>query len=286
MLIKNFDMSGIIKKLRRISSAVHEPLQQLVREQAKLFISSTGNVPGLAQIIPPSHEGVKGAAAGRHGVAVVRRDIAKVYATPGSMFAKIRETSPSAAKAFWVSIKGRAQKTKSGKYRKNNRGATNMAEARRIIESSGGDWSALQVIDGFDDGALHRSSRGSGGRVRARKPRAVITDTSALATYVKTRTGNVGLLASMLNTPGNMLGSKGIPSFVQAHGSKLGAPVTFLTTDHSFYVVIDATAPYGMDHYTHRIPYIIQYRENALRRAWPYVQRYLKSRADLQRAAA
>lgn len=284
-IVKNFDMSGIVKKLHRVRAAVHEPLQQLVREQSRLFVSSTGNVPGLAQLIPPSHEGVKGASAGKHGKSVVRADISKVYATPGQAYALIEAKNPAAAKAFWVAIKGRGQKTKSGKYRKNARGAADLVEAQRILTSLGGRLADVQILSGFDGGELHRQSRRTGGRVTRRTPAAIITDSRELAVYVKKRMDNVGLLASMLNQPAAMLGAKGIPRFVEQHGNKLGAPVTFLTTDHSFYIVIDVSVPYGAEHFMHRIPYVIKYREAALARSWPYVKRYLASRADLQRAA-
>jgi hypothetical protein len=277
LIVKNFDMRGIVRKLHRISTAVHEPLQILVKEQARLFISSTGNVPGMAQIIPPSHQGVKGAAAGRHGRAVVAADISSVYATPGEVFAKLQAKKPAMAKAFWVAVKGRSQKTKKGRYRKNTRGATNLEEATRLLHTLGGYWANIVLLESFDDGALHRAARHEG-KVTRTIPVALLADTSQLLPYIKKRQDNVGLLASMLNRPVAELGAKGNPTFVEAHGNKMGAPLRFKATDHSYSITIDLSTSYGGEHFQHRVPYIIQYRENALKRAWPYVQRYLQSK--------
>jgi hypothetical protein len=281
IVVHNFDLSGVMKKLNRLNVEAKAPLDALMQETGRLFVSSSGKVPGMVQVIPPSHQGVTGPAAGKHGEMVVRRDISRVYATPGRIYAEIAKTDAGAAKGFWAAIKDKSVTTKARSNKALGRRQDNLSTAQGIIRSAGGQYNNIQIIS-FDGGTAHRSARNGLGRVTKDAPGLMVSDPKALAHYVKMRVGNVGLLGSVMNQPAELLGAKGVPRFIKRHGSKFGT-AQILSTPRSFYIQFNL-ASFGEVQYLHRVPYVILYCQNRLERQWPYVKKYIIAQAQLKAA--
>jgi hypothetical protein len=212
---------------------------------------------------------------------VVRRDISRVYATPGRVYKEIASSDENAAKAFWAAIKNKTVTNKSRSKKALVQRKDNIAVARRIIRSAGGIYSKVD-IDVFDGGTAHRSARNGLGRVTKDAPGLMVSDPKALAHYVKMRVGNVGLLGSVMNQPAELLGAKGVPRFIKRQGSKFGT-AQILSTPRSFYIQFNL-ASFGEVQYLHRVPYVILYCQNRLERQWPYVKKHIIAQAQLKAA--
>lgn len=120
---------------------------------------------------------VLGGDAKRHGEAVVRADIYKVYGTPGAAYAKIKAANPKLAQGFWIAKK------------KNN-----LKEMNRLFHLACG-----QVLNAFDGGTRHQQLRNNRGRVSGKNLVAYVSDAKDLKAYIKTIQGRVGWLAAGWN---------------------------------------------------------------------------------------
>ena len=124
---------------------------------------------------------VIGGEAKKHGEALVRADIYKVYGTAGKAYEKIKAAKPALAAPFWIAKK------------RNNR-----AEMNRIFQLACG-----RVFEDFfsDDGARHQQLRNSRGRVGwgSKDPSMWVADDRALKAYIRTIQNRVGWLAAGWN---------------------------------------------------------------------------------------
>jgi len=113
----------------------------------------------------------------------VAADINRAYATASEVFLDIRARDPGGAEAFWYF-------NKIGKY----------ATAQKIMDAHASIYQGLK-IDPFDDGATHKTARGSRGHVSQNaKPTFVVKDTrgsgktSKLGRYIADKQANVGMV--------------------------------------------------------------------------------------------
>lgn len=120
---------------------------------------------------------VMGGEAKRHGEALVRADIYKVYGTPGAAYAKIKEANPKLASAFWIAKK-----------------RNNLTEMNRVMMLAIG-----RSLNAFDGGARHQQMRNNRGRVGGKGAPGYVADAKELKAYIKTIQGRVGWLAAGWN---------------------------------------------------------------------------------------
>jgi hypothetical protein len=262
MITASVNIAPLLKKLQTLSLAIKQPMDELVRDQARLVISSSGKVPGLVQVTPPHSEKVRGNAAKKQGESRTRSDIRKVYGIPSDMYGMIKARDEKLAKVFWSMVMKHQWDEAS-------------ALSQRITGYS---------LREFDGGAAHRSRRSgsSRGRVQSRSPFFFLRDPvgkrSALEDYIKRRTDRVGMLASGFNAAAAALSAKGMPSWVTRHGSQFSG-VSIQSTPTSFYVIISDKVPFGQSDTVRRMDYILRYRSNALKRSMPYVIRSVMKKA-------
>lgn len=264
VVMRSFDMGGIVTKLARVLPEAMRVLPEIVIDQARLMISSTGGSVGMVQIIPPAHAGVKNAAAGKYGERKVAADISRVYLTPAGAYQDIKDTTGKpAADAFYAALKGRTVTVKGGK---NRRIKGTPEEAERILRQSGGRYKNVQVGP-FDGGQAHRDLRLSNGTIGKRVlPRLVVLDPKALKEFIKHKQSNVGIMGSAFNRAAAQFGAKGMPAYVTRHGDKFSS-VQILTTSTAFWVVMTPRINFGMEEIDRRWAYVLQYRMNAMDRA-------------------
>lgn len=257
VVMREFDFTRMIKRLSYVADLGRSggELDALVNKTMGEVVSSPAGQKGmgLVQLLPPSHTGVNGEAAGAHGEAVVRSDILKVYATPNSLFADLQARNPQAARGFIAAINNRP--TKSGR-------STGPEAARKIVQSTLG-YGGI-TIDAFDGGALHRQLRSrSTGRVVNKRPLTIVTNPEALESYIEGKQKNVGLMASAATRAGLMFGASNIPEFILRHGTKFSA-IQIVRTSTAYWVISDSLVPFGQSEIARRIPYALRYRYRAL----------------------
>lgn len=255
MITAELDMAPLVRKLRQLGHATRQPMEQLVREQARLFVSSSGNVPGMVQVTPPFSAGARGTAAKKRGEARIASDISKIYLTPGRAFSILTRSNSKMAAGFWraVSLK-------------------RWTEAARLLRVSGTELAGMS-LGSFDGGALHTALRSrANGRVSLRHARMVVVDEQSLVKYIRAKQAKVGTLASGMNRAATALGAKGVPSWVMRHGSRFSS-FSIQSAPGSFYIIIGAGVPFAQADTVRRMTYVLQYRSNALTRAMPHIIR-------------
>lgn len=192
-----------------LSQSKRDPIV-FVKEQAK------GVVKRLVGITPPAHiagtniadiDGnavwnvVQGGEAKRHGMALVRSDIAKIYGTPAMAYdlMKEKESHAGQAKGFWKLFK-----------------AGDLDRAKDIFRMVTGEG-----FTAFDDGTLHkarRNNRGRVGRVRKGRPLYYVNNPADIKSYTKKKSDMVGWLAAGWNTAAAMLGLQS-PAWISRHSA-------------------------------------------------------------------
>lgn len=261
MITARLDMGPLAAKLRRISLELRKPLEELTEEQARLFVSSTGKVPGMVQVTPPHSAGVRGRAAQTQGVKRVRADLAKVYANPGTVWADIGNVQMKGA--FWRAVK-----------------AKDWARAESIMRAHAPHFTTADLRD-FDDGKLHWQLRSrTNGRVTSKRAPVVLREPKAAKSYRKRKEGNVGIYASGFNSVGARMGARGVPAWIKNKGVKYSG-VTILRTGTGFWIVMDNRVPFGLQKIMSRAEYVLGYRLAAMKRAWPYVKKAALRRAGI-----
>jgi hypothetical protein len=151
-------------KLRAIGNVLRRPLREIV---------DLGGHIAAIECARTSQPFGTGSAAQEKGLIAVRRDIAKVYKTPGDAYDDISD--PKAQKVFWYLLK---------------RG--NISGAQEIINLHGNTLRGVPLKP-FDDGAAHKAARDkTTGRVYYKRPAMIVTNPKALADYSKMRQKNVG----------------------------------------------------------------------------------------------
>jgi hypothetical protein len=176
--------------VRRVATSSRDGIM-ILAEQARGIIRE-----GVA-VTPPGHPGVPGGtrAAQQHGEAKVAADLAKLYGTPGTAFALIRDRDVHQAAAFW-------QLHKHG----------NATAAKQIVQQQiGGTYGP------FDGGRLH-DTQFVGGRVKGSKRRPVlyVSNPEELKAFAARQSGRVHYLASGWNEIAAKLGIS-LPQMITRH---------------------------------------------------------------------
>lgn len=261
IVISELDFAPIAQKLRRVLPEAMRFLPEIVRDQARLMISSTGSVPGMVQVIPPAHEGVKGPTAGRHGMAKVGGDIRRVYLTPSAAYQDIEDHSGrAAANAFHAALKGRTVTVSGGR---NRRVKGTPQEAERILRASGSRYRHADVAP-FDGGAAHRSLRLKDGTIGKRViPRLVVINSRELQAYIKQRQANVGMMAAAFNAAAAFVRASGMPEYVTRHKTRWSS-YQVLMTRTEYWLLLSAKLPFGMEEIERRWWFVLGYRLKAM----------------------
>jgi hypothetical protein len=253
MITASINVGPLLAKLQRLGITPKKPLQAMVREQTRLFVSSTGTTKGMIQEQPPASKGVKGSAAKAQGENKVRSDIRKVDGTEGTTDDKLPH--PHIRRAWWKAVK-----------------AGNTKEAERLTKHLG---VMVQIpIGPFDAGALHRRRRSNQtGNVRGTHPELIVSNPKLLEAYIKMRQKRVGTLASGFNLAAQDLKANGVPAWIKRHGSNFGN-ITIQDGPNSFYITLADRVPFGKADTIRRMGYVLKYRNAAMARAMPAIIRH------------
>lgn len=269
-------MRGLLGQLHAYPRFVAEQAALLLRKNTRTLISSSGKIPGLVQVTPP-HGGkggkVRGSAARKQGEIAVARDIRRVYATPGRIFAELKKHHTAgdyaAARAFYAFAKKKK-----------------WAEANAILSrmSSLPDW-ARQGLRAFDDGAEHvRRRNPNTGKVGSKTPSFLVANPKWVTAYIRVKQKNVGMLAAAI--PAAYTGQYGplggIPGWVSRHQkSWAGARIAERRVRHGMLVVINVSAGALNNDLQVRFTYVADYRLKAMEREAPYAIRAAAKSAGL-----
>jgi hypothetical protein len=267
MIIASIDASRLVGVIRQFPGSTAVTHDSFLNEQLRLLVSSSGKVPGLVQVTPPFSAGVKGVEAKKQGEKAVSRDIARVYANPGAVWAAIKQLGKAKqAAGYW-------KLTKAGKH------AEALALAQRV---SGLPEFMRRAAQKFDGGAEHDRRRGRNGRVRGRVPSMLISDPSVLKIYHRKKRRNVGLLASSLPAAvGSKYGTlNGIPAWVKRHSSRYG--YTRETRNSGGRTVFLGLRDKAISDMQRRFTYVLKYRLSALERQIPVLARKLEKKLQSQ----
>lgn len=268
MLTCSINTGPLLQKLRDLGAATRQPMQQLIKEQARLFVSSTTN-RGMVQLTPPFSGKTSQAKARKQGEAKTRRDIRRVYGIPSDVFALIKQRDAKLAKAFWGMVL-----------------ALDWDRASDLSRRITG-----HTLQEFDGGAAHRSRRKGtpDGNVSGKRPSLYLRDpvgkAGELEAYIKMRVSHVGIYASGFNAAAEALGAKGIPAWVTRHGTTFSG-ISIQENASSFYIVISDKVPFGGAETLRRMGYALFYRREALSNAMPYIIRKVCQTAGFAAVAA
>lgn len=142
-----------------------------------------------------------GASARADGEARVSKDISKVFRTPSSIFAEIKEDDPASASKFWSAFK-----------------RADVGDMRSIMTAASIDLE----ISATPRKELHEGARNTRGRVTGRA-KQLVTQPGALAAYIKQRQKKVGFAkAGWAAAADDCGGHRGIPAW--ASGRHRTAP--------------------------------------------------------------
>lgn len=269
MITAKLDLSKLFHKLKVAPGIIHAELAKKFESEARLLVSSSGNVPGLVQVTPPS-QGKANLAAKKRGEAKIASDIRKAYGTASDLWRLIHaRAGRPAADNFWAYLK-------LGRWQQANEIALRLTG---------------HVLDVFDGGTEHhrrrspRTGRVIGGAQPGNK-RVFLSPTQdkVLAAYIKQQQGRVGLLASSLPAAANAKLGKisGVPAWIARHRGRLG--VCREQRGKSSYFVIVGLSVRGETEMLRRFQYVLRYRYAALQRQLPYLKRAALKKARLQLA--
>jgi hypothetical protein len=236
-------------------------LDTWLNKNARTLISSSGKIPGLVQVTPPNSEGIRGTAAKKQGENAVSRDIWKVYATPGKIYALINKLADEKTAKRWYLLHKKDPKQALAWLR---------TSAPSVIR---------QMAIGWDGGAAHDKSRRKTGRVYLTTPRVIVLNGSAqIRRYIKERQKRVGLLASSIPTAaGSRFGTlNGVPAWVKRHSSRYGY-VRDKRSGKKRTITLGITSS-AIEDMQRRFRYVLNYRLAAMERELPYVAAALEKK--------
>lgn len=219
----------LLATLRQYPAAQRAALGPALQRRARAIISSTGGKYNtLVNVTPPYKADEKGRASTptrQRGENAVRRDIRRVYGTPGALYKLIKEKDPARAAQFWKLVTSRQIPAAN--------------DVARFVTG--------QELLPFDGGTAHLGARNRRGRVREKQAILLYTaDRRAVERYIARRQKNVGLLASTMVTAGEpRLGKvNGVPAWVRRHAGPWGdAQIRTLGSGERFTARI--SAPYS-----------------------------------------
>jgi hypothetical protein len=262
IITAKIDALRLLKVLAQFPSQTAAEQNKLLNDNVRLLISSSGNVPGLVQIIPPHSEGVSGTAAKKQGEGAVMRDLSRVYANPGTVYAAMKSIGADGpAAAYWAAWK-----------------VKDVSKMQRIADSVPSLPSQFKRHRSFDGGSEHGKRRGRNGRVNGIKPSFVVTDPAALKAYRRRKMKNVGMLASAVPSAysGRFGALRGVPAWVKRHSAP-GGYVRDQKTSAGRVVKIGITSR-AISDMQRRFNYVLKYRVAAIQRQLPFLARSLEKK--------
>lgn len=264
------DFGNLIDVIERFPGQTASTQDDFLNEQCRLLISTSGRTQrGIVQVTPPHSQNARGGDAKKQGERAVIRDIAKVYANTGAVYAAIKKIDKGKAAGYWKARIAKDQK-----------------KMQAIASSISGLPHFMLKLESFDGGTEHQARRGRNGRVKGRSPSMVVSDSSNLAKYRKRKVRNVGMFASMIPAAaGFKLGAlRGVPAWVKRH-SAAGGYVTLRKTSNGKSIIIGITKDYIGD-MQRRMNAVLGYRVNSLERQLPYIAKRLEKKMQAQLNAA
>jgi hypothetical protein len=271
MIIGKVSLGRLVPLIRQAPALANPVMQTFVRDSARALISSSGTVPGLVQVTPPS-QGKANANAKKTGEAAVMRDLYRVYTTPGEVYKLLRALNANAAAAFWMHISKKQWE-----------------KAQIILDRFPSLPSYARTLKAFDDGQEHRARRNNLGRVRGSKPSMLVADPKWVRRYIREKQKLVGLLAASIPAAynGRFGPLKGIPAWISRHGSSwAGGFVNERPQKQGSTITIGLEAGSLNRETQRRFNYVLGYRLKAMQRQLPYLARVIEDRlaAQLTRA--
>lgn len=266
IITATIDISREMRVLAQFPAQTVAAKGKLLNDNVRLLISSSGNVPGIMQIMPPNSQGISGTAAKKQGESAVTRDLARVYANPGTVYAAIKATGAKGlAAAYWAAFRRK-----------------DTASMQRLAKSAPGLSSNLKDHRSFDDGAEHKKRRGRNGRVNGVRPSFVITTPASLKAYRRRKQKNVGMLASAIPSAynGRYGALRGVPAWVKRHAGK-GGYVREQKARSGRTVIIGVNSSFVSD-LQRRFNYVLKYRVAAIERQLPYLARQFEKQLQAQ----
>lgn len=240
MLTAKIDLRRHLQKIRHLPRQADQIMREAVEVDARGFVRD------IVAVTPPS-QGKANKESQRRGETAVARDVRKVYATPGDLYALIKARNPARAGAFWKLVKARDWD-----------GANRLARAENLPEMDSA------VLDGQNGRAEEHARRSRGGRVRGDVPSAAVTQDRLRARYVKQMQKRVGLLASGFAAAARRLGVR-LPAWIARHGETLGV-VRVKEGFGSFYIEIANKARHGRGNdLARRIAFVLESDKRAKR---------------------
>ena len=267
MITAEINIEPLLRRLRSINVHTKAPLQKLVRDQAKLLVSSSGAVPGLVQLTPPFKGGGGNEAKARGLQAILRdirggRDASVSGARHAGVFLVLADAIVSKAVRntngvrLWATKTGEIYGAEEHFFKPHASVAEMEAHHRRY----------------FKNGRMSQA----GGRTRDvgrwRFIDKMIVSQRAYKRYVVYLSKKIGKLASGFNAAAQALGASGVPQWVKRHGAKYSA-IRVQSSERAFYIIISSTVPFGASETSRRMAYALQYRSGALARQMPYILR-------------
>lgn len=272
MILAKVSLGRIIPFIRQAPDIARPVMQTFVRDSARALISSSGNVPGLVQVTPPS-QGKANAQAKKIGEAAIMRDVYRVYTTPGEVYKLLRALNANAAAAFWMHAKKKQWE-----------------QAQLILDRFPSLPSYARTLKAFDDGAEHRARRNRLGRVSGKKPSMLVADATWILRHIREKQKLVGLLAASIPAAynGRFGPLKGIPSWISRHTASWapGFVIERPQKDGSI-IAIGMDAGSGLNREAQRrFNAVLGYRIKAMQRQLPYIARTIEDRITAQLAGA
>ena len=249
--------------LQQAPDTARPVMQAMLRDNARLLISSSGGTPGMVQVTPPS-QGKANMNAKRTGETAVMRDIYRVYTTPGEVYKLMQSIDPRAASAFWLHIK-----------KKNWRAAQSVLDRVPSLPSY------ARTLRPFDDGIAHRARRNNLGRVKGKTPSMLVANAAWVKNYIRQKQKLVGLMAAAIPAGynGRFGPLKGVPTWIARHSSSfVPGYVVERLNNRSHIILLGMNGAALNSELQRRFNYVLGYRVRAMNRQLPYVAQQIETR--------
>ena len=176
----------LINSLNKLKLATGKSTAQVLKQQARLVAVS------LAYSTQPYGDDGQPL-----GISAIKRDVSKVYGSPTTIYAQIKERDEAMAKGFYGLIE-------KGKVKQ----AQELLLAAQVVDSQ-------TPIGSFDGGEAHKASRNSVGRVSRRRAALIVSNPDKIRTYIEKCVKLVGFAKGGWAACARQLGGvRGIPGWV------------------------------------------------------------------------
>ncbi len=251
------DLQGALNKLNAAGGSGVRFVREQIQIASRTLVSSSGKVPGLLQVTPPFHDGIKGNQARMAGEKAISDDIKAVYAKVGDLYPIFKAYGTKLeANEYWYMVRHHPEKLPQWLSRN-------------------GPSQVQAMKHGWDGGREHEVRRVKGS-VKGRWPSVVVLpgQEAELRAYIKTVQKKVGLLASCVPAAynGRFGHLRGVPGWVKRHR---GRWASFHAKEISggFRVRIVLASPYALKDMQRRFDEVLDYRYRALARSLPFALR-------------